>query len=150
MYLSHQVSNVKKHKIKLHKDFYDQFIQKASLPASVRNLLKDERGNIESALVLIPLIFLFLISMQLITSIYCRNIQSARVQNEASVKAISGVFEEGDRVVDFSRGYWFNNLHLVVTRKNSAIPTLIPGIKEMLDKKFQTELIGTAVLEEKR
>ncbi len=53
-------------------------------------LIKSERGNVESFLVMIPLIILFLIVFQLVVALYQRNIATYEVQNIANRIAING------------------------------------------------------------
>ena len=65
-----------------------------------KNFLRDESGNIESAMVLIPLIFLFLCSIQLVMAIFIRNSDQSDVQNQASIRAISGLIANNDSVLN--------------------------------------------------
>ncbi len=51
---------------------------------------KSERGNVESFLVLIPLIFLFLLVFQLVVALYQRNVAIYEVQSIANRIATSG------------------------------------------------------------
>jgi len=53
-----------------------------------RNTLIDERGNVESALVLIPLMILFLSVAQIGLSVYSRNITGSMAQGQVAYRAI--------------------------------------------------------------
>ena len=60
---------------------------KTTMKRRVINEIKDERGSVESALVMIPLITLFLITLQLIVTVNFRNLDLTTVQNRASAQA---------------------------------------------------------------
>lgn len=62
--------------------------------------LRQEDGNVESALVLIPMLILFLISAQLIVATNIRNTEMALAQGDASARAISHMFQPGDEVIE--------------------------------------------------
>ena len=66
-------------------------INKTAKQAKVRifQLLQKEDGNVESALVLIPMLILFLIGVQLIVATNIRNTELALAQGDASARAIS-------------------------------------------------------------
>ena len=59
-------------------------------------LIKSERGNVESFLVMLPLIILFLIVFQLVVALYQRNIATYEVQNIANRIAINGSLDNRD------------------------------------------------------
>ena len=56
----------------------------------VSSLIKSERGNVESFLVLIPLVILFLLVFQLVIALYQRNVSTYEVQSIANRIAITG------------------------------------------------------------
>ena len=62
--------------------------------------LQKENGNVESALVLIPMLILFLIGVQLIVATNIRNTEMALAQGEASSRAISHQYQLGDEVLE--------------------------------------------------
>ena len=90
--------------------------------------LRSERGSVESALVVIPLMTLFLISFQLVLSISSRNIEASYAQSAATHNSITGRFEKGDVIIDLNSPDAFNNLRAVVTTHNRALPNLVPHL----------------------
>ena len=90
--------------------------------------LRNERGSVESALVVIPLVMLFLISFQLVLSISSRNIEASYAQSAATHNSITGRFEQGDVIIDLDSPDAFNKLRAVVTTHNRALPNLVPHL----------------------
>jgi hypothetical protein len=90
--------------------------------------LRSERGSVESALVVIPLMTLFLISFQLVLSISSRNIQASYAQSAATHNSITGRFEQGDVIIDLNSPDAFNKLRAVVTTHNRALHNLVPHL----------------------
>jgi hypothetical protein len=109
--------------------------------------MKDEGGSVESALVLIPLLILFLVTMQIGVAINFRNIDRTFAQSEASERAISGQFASGDQVMEVNPIGTFNSLGVLITRKVSSIPILIPFIGSFINRGHRSEVTGIAVLE---
>lgn len=109
--------------------------------------VKDESGSVESALVLIPLLILFLVTMQIGVAINFRNIDRTFAQSEASERAISGQFISTDRVMEVNPFGTFNTLGILITRKISSIPILIPFIGTFINRGHRSEVTGIAVLE---
>ena len=109
--------------------------------------VKDERGSVESALVLIPLLILFLVTMQIGVAINFRNIDRTFAQSEASERAISGQFTSGDRVMEVNPFGTFNSLGILITRKVSSIPILIPFIGSFVNRGDRSDVTGIAVIE---
>jgi hypothetical protein len=109
--------------------------------------VKDERGSVESALVLIPLLILFLVTMQIGVAINFRNIDRTFAQSEASERAISGQFTSGDRVMEVNPFGTFNSLGILITRKISSIPILIPFIGSFINRGHRSDVTGIAVIE---
>ncbi len=112
-------------------------------------LIKDESGNIESAMVLIPLLFLFLCSIQLVSAIQIRNFDQNDVQSQASSRAISGTFAEADSILNISSSNPFEGQQLIIVSKRRDIPILIPGLSKVLGGKLQSDVKGIAVVESK-
>ena len=106
--------------------------------------LRTERGSIESALVVIPLMTLFLISFQLVLSISSRNIESSYAQSEATNHSITGRFEQGDVIIDLNSPDAFNQLRAVVTKHNRALPNLVPHLGS---QEHVVEVHGFSILE---
>jgi len=95
--------------------------------------IKDDRGNVESSLVLIPLLFLFLVGMQLILAIGMRDADS--------LAAAERKLESPDR---------FSNLSLLITIQSRKIPELIPGLAALLGRELETDARGLAIIENTR
>ena len=112
-----------------------------------KNFLRDESGNIESAMVLIPLIFLFLCSIQLVMAIFIRNSDQSDVQNQASIRAISGLIANNDSVLNIASRYPFQDQKILVISKQRNIPLLVPGLNNVLGRPLQSNVIGVAVIE---
>ncbi len=112
--------------------------------------LREERGNVESSLVLIPLLFLFLVSTQLILAIGTRDAESLAVANEASTRAISGRFLQSDEEARLESRDRISNIALLIARRTRAIPELIPGLSQLLGKRLETDVKGIAIIENTR
>lgn len=110
-------------------------------------LAADERGNVESSLVLIPLIFLFLVIFQLIIAINFKSIDHALVQSEATQQAIIGEVDEDARI---HRIDLYNDIRLMVISRARALPSLVPGLATILGRDPEITMHGVAVLEETR
>lgn len=113
-------------------------------------LLRDERGNVESALVLIPLLTLFLITSQIAIAIHVRDLKSIVAQDGASVAGISGNFSPDDTFIRIASPDPHQNLDLVVRHKQSALPRIVPGLIELLHREPFTDVSGLAVVENRR
>lgn len=112
-----------------------------------REIIKDESGNIESAMVLIPLLFLFLCSIQLVTAIQVRNFDQNEVQSQASSRAISGSFTETDSIFSISSRNSFEDQKMLIVSKLRDIPILIPGLSKVLGGRLQSDVKGVAIIE---
>lgn len=107
--------------------------------------LRSERGSVESALVVIPLMTLFLISFQLVLSISSRNIETSYAQSAATHNSITGRFEQGDVIIDLNSPDAFNKLRAVVTTHNRALPNLVPHLGS---QERSTSVHGFSILED--
>ena len=67
---------------------------------SLRRFIASERGSAESAMVLIPLLFLFLCGAQLTSTVFIRNFELVKVQSEASTRSISNELQSSDSVIE--------------------------------------------------
>ena len=106
-----------------------------------------EAGTVESALVLIPLLVLFLATMQLIVTVNFRNLDMVSTQNQASLQAVHQVIEPGDKLIELRSGDFFTKLRLLVIKSERNLPEIFPGINELLGgKKLRTT--GVSVYEE--
>lgn len=135
---------MRKVKIRTKRSFFGAL--RANINRAVKGV-QDESGSVESALVLIPLLILFLVTMQLGVAINFRNIDRTFAQSEASERAISGQFIATDRVMEVNPFGTFNSLGILITRKVSSIPILIPFIGSLVNRGNRTDVTGIAVLE---
>lgn len=108
---------------------------------------KQESGNVESSLVLIPLVFLFLVAVELIVATNLRNSDFAMAQSDASTRAISGVVTSSDQVIELSSPDSFTHMKLLITRRKHSLPQLVPGLVALLGGNAVVEVNGAAVME---
>lgn len=109
--------------------------------------LHSEDGNVESALVIVPLIALFLGTLQLIATVNYRNVDMTSTQNQASYQAVWNEINQGDQEIKLASGSTFEKLRLIVVKAEREVPQIFPGISRLLGgKKIRTT--GTAVIEE--
>ena len=120
---------------------------KTTMKRRVINEIKDERGSVESALVMIPLITLFLITLQLIVTVNFRNLDLTTVQNRASAQATQQQVFNEDRLVKLNSYDLFDQLRLLIVSKKREIPQIFPLVSKLLGGK-QLNLSGVAVFEE--
>lgn len=113
-------------------------------------LIKDDRGNVESSLVLIPLVFLFLVGMQMILAIGMRDADSLAAADQASTRAISGNFLPSDRERKLESPDRFSNLSMLITIQSRKIPALVPGLAALLGRELETDARGLAIIENTR
>lgn len=111
----------------------------------LRTYLAREDGNVESALVIIPLLILFLIGAQIIAATNLRNADLALAQGDAAARAISREFHADDKVVEI--GGRFEKIRVLVTHRSHSIPQLVPGLVELLEGTPATDVVGVAVIE---
>lgn len=114
---------------------------------SLLRKLSQESGNVESSLVLIPLVILFLIAVELIVATNLRNSDFALVQSDASSRAISGVVTSSDQVIELSSPDSFTHMKLLITRRKHSLPQLVPGLVALLGGNAVVEVNGAAVME---
>ena len=112
--------------------------------------LKGERGNVESALVLIPLLVLFLVGFQLATAVHLRNMERIGAQDSATTRAISGEFAPGDEFIHIDSSGDGQNLDLLVTHASTSIKDLIPSFLSGNSGNRKVELYGLALVENQR
>jgi hypothetical protein len=108
---------------------------------------RSESGSVESALVLVPLLILFLITMQIGVAINLRNVERTFAQSEAAERAISGQLISTDQVIGVGPLKAFNSLGILVSRKVNNIPILLPIIGSMFNRGHSSDVTGIAVLE---
>jgi hypothetical protein len=112
---------------------------------SFLQVLRKEDGNVESALVLIPMLILFLIGVQLIVATNIRNIEMALAQGDASAGAISHQYQSGDEV--FEVGGRIEKIQILVTHRTRMLPQLVPGLAVLMGGNPESDVLGIAVIE---
>lgn len=116
----------------------------------LRRFLSEERGSVESSLVLIPLLTLFLISAQLSIAIHGRNMEKVSAQDEASSRAITGEFSNSDTFLHINSPDPNQNLDLVISYRSRSLPKLLPGITNSSGSQMRTDVSGIALIENQR
>jgi len=117
---------------------------KAIKEKSLSNLKKDD-GNVESALVLIPMLILFLIGMQLIVATNIRNAEMALAQGDASARAISHQYQLGDEVYEV--GGRIEKIQVLITHRTHLLPQIVPGLVALMGGRPVSNVVGIAVIE---
>lgn len=115
-----------------------------------RNLLRGDDGNVESALVLIPLLTLFLVASQITIAIHGRNMTKMTAQDAASTRAISGEFDDSDTYLHIYSPDPNQNLDLLISREKRGLPRLVPGLNQLLGSGKGIDVNGIAVIENQR
>ena len=114
---------------------------------SLKQFIASERGSAESAMVLIPLLFLFLCGAQLTSTVFIRNVELAKVQSEASIRAISNEMRPGDSIIEVETPDRFQKMRLLVVKKQRNLPTIVPGIASFFGGSLKSEVTGISVME---
>jgi hypothetical protein len=107
--------------------------------------LKKEDGSVESALVLIPMLILFLIGVQLIVATNIRNTEMALAQGDASARAISHQYQLGDEVLDV--GGRIEKIQVLITHRTHMLPQIVPGLVALMGGNPVSDVVGIAVIE---
>jgi hypothetical protein len=111
----------------------------------VRVHLGREDGNVESALVLIPLLILFLIGAQIISATNLRNADLAMAQGEAANRAISQQFHADDEVMEIGGG--IEKVRVLITHRSHSVLQLVPGLIDLFGGIPKTQVVGISVIE---
>jgi hypothetical protein len=119
-------------------------LAKAIKEKSLRNLKKDD-GNVESALVLIPMLILFLVGIQLIVATNIRNAEMALAQGDASERAISHQYQLGDEVLEV--GGRIEKIQVLITHRTHLLPQIVPGLVALMGGRPVSDVVGIAVIE---
>ena len=120
------------------------------LKMKMRLLLQDESGNSESALVLIPLLSLFLIVSQMSIAIHSRNMTKMNTQDQASSRALSGSFTDEDTFLHIYSPDKHQNLDLVISHSRTSLLSIFPAIKDALGGSPNIDVTGIALVENQR
>ncbi len=115
------------------------------LSSRFRAHLAKEDGNVESALVLVPLLMVFLIGAQVIATTNLRNADLAMAQGDAAARAISQEFHPDDELIEIGGGV--EKIRVLVTHRSHTVPQLVPGLIELLGGAPATDVVGIAVIE---
>ena len=118
----------------------------ASMKRQISSLKRDD-GNVESAMVLIPLLILFMIGIELIAATNLRNGDAAIAQGDASRRAISGEISSQDEVIELYSPDKFAHIRVLITHRRSTVPQLIPGLIALLNGSPSTDVKGAAIME---
>ena len=111
----------------------------------LRSHLRREDGNVESALVLIPMLFLFLIGAQIIAATNLRNADLAMAQGDAANRAISQQFQAEDEIVEIGGG--IEKIRVLITHRSHNVFQLVPGLIEIFGGAAKTQVVGISVIE---
>jgi hypothetical protein len=114
------------------------------------NWLKSDRGSIESAMVLVPLLVLFLVGMQIATAAHFRNLEKISAQDEATTRGIYGNFAPDDEFIHIDSSGDGQNLDLVVTNHSHQLSNLIPGFLSGVSGSRAIDVYGIAIVENQR
>lgn len=115
--------------------------------SSAKAFLQLEDGNVESSLVLIPLLILFLICMELIVATNLRNGDFAIAQGDASQRAISGEIYSTDEVIELNSPDPFAHIRVLISRRRTGLPQLVPGLIALMGGAPTTDVKGAAIME---
>lgn len=96
-------------------------------------------------MVLIPLLFLFLIGIQIVIAANIRNSDFALAQGDASTRAISQQYEGEDEIIELGGGV--QKIRLLITHRSNRLPQIVPGLVSFFGGNPATDAIGVAVLE---
>ncbi len=111
----------------------------------IKKAFAREDANVESALVLIPLLILFLMGAQIIVATNLRNLDMAMAQGDAASRAISREFIPTDQI--FEVGGRIEKIRILVTHRTHALPQIVPGLMELLGGNPVTDVVGVSVIE---
>ena len=114
------------------------------------DLLRSSRGNAESAMILIPLLVIFILGMQISIAVHARNNLKITAQDEASKRAIQGTFEAGDQFMHIDSSGDGQNLDLLIVRKESGLVNLLPSFLGGENGSYQLGVEAFAVIENQR
>lgn len=116
---------------------------------SVKQIVRDQRGVVESALVLIPLILLFLVTLELIAAVNFRNVDASFAQSDASVRAITGSLYPRDEIVTLATRDSKRDLRIMISHRSRSLPGFGGGYSWFSGSgSFSTDAVGIAFLEE--
>ncbi len=115
--------------------------------SDVKALIRLEDGNVESSLVLIPLLILFLICMELIIATNLRNGDFAIAQGDASRRAISGQIQSTDEVIELNSPDPYAHIRVIISHRRTKLPQLVPGLIALMGGAPIIDVKGAAIME---
>lgn len=115
--------------------------------SDIKAFIRFEDGNVESSLVLIPLLILFLICLELIIATNLRNGDFAIAQGDASRRAISGQIQSTDEVIELNSPDPFAHIRVLISHRRTGLPQLVPGLIALMGGAPIIEVKGAAVME---
>lgn len=115
--------------------------------AGAKAFIQLENGNVESSLVLIPLLILFLICMELIIATNLRNSDFAIAQGDASRRAISREIYARDEVIELNSPDRFSHIRVLISHRRTSVPQLVPGLIALFGGAPTTDVKGAAIIE---
>jgi hypothetical protein len=118
--------------------------------STIKSLILSEKGNTESALVLIPLLTIFLVASQITIAIHGRNMTKISAQDGASTRAISGDFDETDTFLHIESPDPHQNLDLLISHKKGLLPHIVPGLEKIMGSEKEIDVTGVAIVENQR
>lgn len=87
---------------------------------------RNEEGVVESTLVMIPLLALFLLTLEIIIAVNFRNVDLTVTQSNASTRAISSKISNEDEVLDFKSRNSLDAIRVLITHRKRTLPQLVP------------------------
>ncbi len=111
------------------------------------SVLRKEDGNVESAMVLIPLLILFLIGVEIIVATNLRNQYAAIAQGDASSRAISGLVYSSDEIIELDSPDPFAHIRVLITHHRAGLPQLVPGLIALIGGSPAIDVKGAAIME---
>jgi hypothetical protein len=118
--------------------------------STIKSLIFSEKGNTESALVLIPLLTIFLVASQITIAIHGRNMTKISAQDGASTRAISGDFDETDTFLHIESPDPHQNLDLLISHKKGLLPHIVPGLEKIMGSEKEIDVTGVGIVENQR
>lgn len=112
--------------------------------------VRGERGSVESAMVLIPLLLLFLVGAQIATATHLRNSARISAQDAATTRAISGDFQASDQFLHIDSSGDSQNLDLLIVNHSNSVADLIPNFLRGVSSNRNVDVYGLAIVENQR
>ena len=115
--------------------------------SDIKAFIRFEDGNVESSLVLIPLLILFLICLELIIATNLRNGDFAIAQGDASRRAISGQIQSTDEVIELNSPDPYAHIRVLISHRRTGLTQLVPGLIALMGGAPTIDVKGAAIME---